>query len=143
MPPHGTPAPRSAVKRKLLCYKRSTRSSYVRPPYAYGRRRPLQGEDGMAAKFEIFDDKGGKYHFHLKAPNGESRSSSPVRLTRRRRMPTKGLTRSRSMHPTPRWKTSRDKQDQAKSSGCESTPRSSSSASPRQLDGLLDERLRF
>ena len=25
----------------------------------------------MAAKFEIFDDKGGKYHFHLKAPNGE------------------------------------------------------------------------
>ncbi|MDT5343006.1 MAG: uncharacterized protein QOE52_2190 [Mycobacterium sp.] len=25
----------------------------------------------MAAKFEIFNDKGGKYHFHLKAPNGE------------------------------------------------------------------------
>jgi uncharacterized protein YegP (UPF0339 family) len=25
----------------------------------------------MAAKFEVFPDKGGKYHFHLKAPNGE------------------------------------------------------------------------
>jgi uncharacterized protein YegP (UPF0339 family) len=25
----------------------------------------------MAAKFEIFNDKGGKVHFHLKAPNGE------------------------------------------------------------------------
>ena len=25
----------------------------------------------MAAKFEIFDDKGGKYHVHLKVPNGE------------------------------------------------------------------------
>ena len=25
----------------------------------------------MAAKFETFNDKGGKYHFHLKAPNGE------------------------------------------------------------------------
>ena len=25
----------------------------------------------MAAKFEIFNDKGGKFHFHLKVPNGE------------------------------------------------------------------------
>jgi uncharacterized protein YegP (UPF0339 family) len=25
----------------------------------------------MAAKFEVFNDKGGKFHFHLKAPNGE------------------------------------------------------------------------
>jgi uncharacterized protein YegP (UPF0339 family) len=25
----------------------------------------------LAAKFEIFNDKGGKFHFHLKAPNGE------------------------------------------------------------------------
>jgi uncharacterized protein YegP (UPF0339 family) len=25
----------------------------------------------MAAKFEVFSDKGGKFHFHLKAPNGE------------------------------------------------------------------------
>ncbi|WP_424052565.1 YegP family protein [Mycobacterium sp.] len=25
----------------------------------------------MAAKFETFNDKDGKYHFHLKAPSGE------------------------------------------------------------------------
>jgi hypothetical protein len=34
--------------------------------------KPLNERTGMAAKFEIFDDKGGKYHFHLKAPNGEN-----------------------------------------------------------------------
>jgi uncharacterized protein len=39
----------------------------IRYPYAW-----LYAFDrGMAAKFEIFEDKGGKYHFHLKAPNGE------------------------------------------------------------------------
>jgi uncharacterized protein YegP (UPF0339 family) len=32
--------------------------------------RPIY-RDGMVAKFEVFPDKGGKYHFHLKAPNGE------------------------------------------------------------------------
>lgn len=39
-----------------------------RPPDQYA---PHQCATGRPAKFEIFDDKGGKYHFHLKAPNGE------------------------------------------------------------------------
>ena len=70
IPRDGTP-PAAGVNQKLLCHNISTRSVYVRPPHLYGRHRPLQGEDSMAAKFETFNDKGGKYHFHLKAPNGE------------------------------------------------------------------------
>ena len=74
--------PVAGVKRMLLCYKRSTRSVYVRAPSAYGRRRPQQGEDGMAAKFEVFDDKGGKYQFHLKPRNGESIVASQAYATK-------------------------------------------------------------
>jgi uncharacterized protein YegP (UPF0339 family) len=42
----------------------------ARPRVIPASPRPIY-RDGMAAKFEVFPDKGGKYHFHLKAPNGE------------------------------------------------------------------------
>ena len=45
----------------------------VRPPYASGTN--------MAAKFEIFDDKGGNC-IHLKAPNGEIMVASQAYATK-------------------------------------------------------------